>query len=67
MSESVAISRTDLAKVTEQRFVRNGCVRACACVCARTRAFSSEKEGYMGKALIVVGQQTDDASRTVTT
>lgn len=66
MSESVAISRTDLAKVTEQRFVRNGCVRACV-LRARTRVFSSEKEGYMGKALIVVGQQTDDASRTVTT
>lgn len=35
MSESVAISRTDLAKVTEQGFVRNGCVRACV------RAFSA--------------------------
>lgn len=33
MSESVAISRTDLAKVTEQRFVRNGCVCAYVCVC----------------------------------
>lgn len=39
----------------------------CVRVCVRARVFSSEKEGYMGKALIVVGQQTDDASRTVTT